>query len=230
MKKYKLGISYAFIHFSVEVACFYFLFHRLSASSMWWVYTLLFDALAFLPQNIIGLLHDKNIKVNMGLMGGCFMLTAFIIPSDMIALVLLTLGNAMIHVSGAEYTLHNAKGQIASSAIFVGGGSFGVITGQLLGLLHIKRLVLIPLGLMVISALMMLHIGKKYTMLQEETGFDIASDLATSKVLVFAFLAVAIRGYIAYAIPIEWNKTELQAIALFSFMGIGNEGATVTTR
>ena len=144
MKKYKLGAYYAFIHFSVEVACFYFLFARLSSSHIWWALALLFDALAFLPQSVIGLLNDKNIKLNIGVWGSLLVLLATVTPLNIVSLVLITLGNAMIHISGAEYTLHNAEGEIASNAIFVGGGSFGVIAGQILGTLKMEIMVLIP--------------------------------------------------------------------------------------
>jgi len=40
-------------------------------------------------------------------------------------------------------------------------------------------------------------------------------------IAALCFLAVAVRAYIGYAIPTEWNKTSLQAVLLFSCMGVG---------
>ena len=47
-----------------------------------------------------------------------------------VGLIILCLGNACIHVRGAEITLNNSYGKLSHSAIFVAGGSFGVITGK----------------------------------------------------------------------------------------------------
>ena len=217
----KLGIAYSFIHFSVETACFYFIFSRFSTRPNWWAFALLFDALAFLPQNVIGIYSDRNLKKNIGLWGGVLMLISLFLQTDITALVLICIGNAMIHVSGAQYTLRGCSGKITPNAIFVGGGSFGVITGQLLGALSNEYIVIIPLMLMAVSVLLMARIPSKTDVLTRDTGLDVAKDMPPMALANLAFLAVAVRGYVAYAIPIEWNKTALQAIALFFFMGFG---------
>ena len=49
-----------------------------------------------------------------------------------ISLVMLCLGNCFIHIAGAECTLRYSNGKMAHSAIFVAGGSFGVVTGKIL--------------------------------------------------------------------------------------------------
>ena len=111
-KKYFYGIAYSLIHFSVEVGSFYFLFSRISTSPLYWVLALLFDALAFLPQGIIGNITDRFPKLNIGVVGTVMMLAAFLIPYDLPALTVLALGNAMIHISGARHTLRDSDGQI----------------------------------------------------------------------------------------------------------------------
>ena len=50
-----------------------------------------------------------------------------------ISILFVALGNAFLHVQGAEITLRVSAGKLAPSAIFVAGGSFGVVTGKLLG-------------------------------------------------------------------------------------------------
>ena len=49
-----------------------------------------------------------------------------------ISLVLLSTGNALIHISGAELTIRVSEGKLTPVSVFVSGGSFGVITGRVL--------------------------------------------------------------------------------------------------
>ena len=43
----------------------------------------------------------------------------------------------------------------------------------------------------------------------------------TKLVVLFAVLIVFVRAYMGYGIPTSWNKTTLETILLFSFMGVG---------
>jgi hypothetical protein len=79
------------------------------------------------------------------------MLLAMVLPWNLTALALIGFGNALIHISGAVYTLQDTNGEITPNAIFVGGGSFGVITGQLLGGLHIPQLMAIPITMLTLG-------------------------------------------------------------------------------
>lgn len=216
-----LGAAYGFIHLSVEVASFYFLFSRISDTPLWWSLALLFDAVAFLPQSILGSITDRYPRWNIGLTGSVLMLAALLIKADIPALVLLALGNAMIHVSGAQHTLRDTKGKITPNAVFVGAGSFGVITGQLLGGVSSGKVILIPVALMVISGAAMFMIQRKNDLTGKLAAFDVAADKDTVFIVLCAFIGVTVRGYIAYAIPTEWNKTVPQTVALFLCMGIG---------
>jgi len=216
-----LGIVYAFVHFSVEVCCFYFLFSRMNSEPIWFLLTLLYDAVAFLPQNIIGIISDKYPRLNVGVLGSLLVVVALFIRVDLLALILIGLGNACVHVSGAQYTLRGTEGKITPAAIFVGAGSFGVITGQLLGVVEKNYIVLIPVAVMLLSGWMMWLISRKINLDDFHAQFDIASEIGISGISFLAFIAVAVRGYIAYAIPTEWNKTVVQTVILFCFMGIG---------
>lgn len=215
------GILYGFIHFSVETASFYLLFSRCSTDPLWWLLALLYDALAFLPQGIIGAVTDRYPKCNIGLMGAAAMLLALLTPADIPALCLIAVGNAMIHVSGANRTLRDSDGKITPAAVFIGAGSFGVFTGQLLGGSIGGHTVLVPLILMMLSTVLIFVIRKTDTASDKPASLDICADKSDIFIVVCAFLGVVIRGYIAYAIPTEWNKTVMQTAALFICMGIG---------
>ena len=220
----RAGWAYAFIHFSVEVACFYFLFSRLKLSDFWWSYALLFDALAFLPQTALGVLSDKFPKLPYGAIGCVMIAAALLFPLEGVGLIVLGVGNALAHIDGAQHTLRNSEGKITPNAIFVAGGSFGVISGQWLGGESVAILVPMMCIFMLISAFIAYLVTRKHeTNLQEPTHLplEITVEGKLSAVVILSLIAVAARSFVAYAIPIDWNKTALQAVALFSFMGLG---------
>lgn len=181
---------------------------------------MLYDALAFVPQGFFGIIADKYPKFSYGLFGCILVLISFALPFDIIALVTLCIGNALVHIKGAQQTLSTSGGKITPTSVFVGGGSFGVITGQLLGAMKIKALVLIPVTLMLLSVLLLLVL-RRYPVVIKKWQIDITTKHSAMIIMFVAFVVVAIRAYIGYAIPTEWKKTELQAVLLFSIMGTG---------
>ena len=58
-KNIAVGWLYAYIHFITEVACFYFLSRVTNDSYIVWLIPFAYDALAFVPQGIIGKFCDK---------------------------------------------------------------------------------------------------------------------------------------------------------------------------
>ena len=217
-----VGWLYGFVHFAVEVCCFYFLFSRLQALTLWPVYAFLFDALAFVPQCFMGLWLDRLGRERFGIIGCIFLILALLLPMDLIALLFLTAGNAMVHISGAKHTLSSAEGKITPCSIFVAGGSFGVITGQLLGAAG-SCFLWIPLVCMLLAlgACIAIFFGHKLER-GEVCSFRVSSEtLSLGLIVLFAFLSAAIRAYVAYAIPTAWKKETIHAIFLFCSMGIG---------
>ena len=130
------GYAYFYIHFIVELVCFCYL-SRVSNSPIVWLVPFLYDAFAFVPQSIIGYFKDKYPKMNVGIIGVILMFVgigiySFLSVSKFISLFLICFGNCFLHIAGAYNTLNTSHGKLAHPAIFVGGGSFGVITGRIL--------------------------------------------------------------------------------------------------
>ena len=224
MTAMKAGWLYAFVHFSVEVACFFLLYTHLKQSDYWWAYALIFDALAFLPQSLFGVLSDKHPKFPYGVVGCVLVIIALVFPNQVVGMFIIGVGNALVHIDGAQHTLRNNAGKMTPNAVFVAGGSFGVIAGQLLGRERIAILWILPCLLMVISAVISYLVYRNHeTKLEPETHIPlkITTESKAIPVMFLVLLAVAIRSFVAYAIPTDWNKTHLQAVALFSFMGVG---------
>lgn len=217
------GYLYAYIHFIVEVVCFYYLNKITGGSYIIWLIPFMYDGLAFVPQSIIGYINDLYPKIRMDYIGVilltlAMLLFSFTSISVFISLILICLGNACLHISGAENTLKNSGGNLSHSAIFVAGGSFGVITGKLLATTSIPSYILIPLILTIIPFIMLANTYK----CDNELKFDYHNkSIPVLLIILGALIVVIMRGYIGYGIPTSWNKTIFQTILLYVAMGLG---------
>ncbi len=221
------GIMYFYIHFVVEVLSFYFLTAIVGDSLLLWLAPFIYDILAFVPQLLLGAISDRYAKIPFGIIGIALLLLGIGIMSFNIVLptiiltIIVALGNACVHVNGAEVTLRSSHGKIFPAALFVSGGSFGVITGKLLvGLAQPWILILIG-----ITAIPVILLAEKYRIKSGKNSckeFNLAnSKLSLWAIALLAGFVVAVRGYVGYGIPTSWNKTVIQTVILFVFMGIG---------
>ena len=217
------GYLYFYVHFIIEVVCFFHL-SRITNSPIAWLIPFLYDAFAFVPQGLVGKIVDKHPKINISMIGVIFTFVSMLLfgfnANKFITLFLICIGNCFIHVGGAENTLRNSKGKLSHSAIFVAGGSFGVITGRLLAKTSISPFYLLPVILTMIPFIML---ANTYNSDKNDCReFDyVKKGLSPWFVVIIAFLVVIVRGYMGYGIPTSWNKTVLQNVYLFCIMGLG---------
>jgi MFS family permease len=225
MKNKISGYLYSYTHFIVEVVCFFYL-TRVTKDALWiWLIPFIYDGLAFVPQSLIGYYADKHQKKRIWLFGTFLLFLAMLqyglnVSYSLFTLILLCLGNAFLHVAGAEATLNSSNGKISPAAIFVSGGSFGVITGKLLAKTALNPFILLIFIITIIPACYLSEtlMDKKST----SKKFDfIKKGLNPYLVIFIAFFVVVIRGYMGYGIPTSWNKTVFQTVLLFVTMGIG---------
>ena len=222
-KNITCGYLYFYIHFVVEVVCFFYL-SKISNSPVVWLIPFLYDSFAFVPQGIIGYISDKYPKIKMGIIGVLLlfvgiMLFSFFNVSKYITLFIICFGNAFLHISGAENTLKNSNGKLAHSAIFVSGGSFGVISGRLLAKTMIPSWILLPFILTIIPFTLYADTFNEKDNCDEFNY--VKKSINPVIIILIAFLVVIVRGYMGYGIPTSWNKTVIQNVLLFTFMGIG---------
>ena len=225
MKKNIIGILYFFIHFIIEVTSFYIVSYY-STITVAWILALAYDFFAFVPQGFFGFLKDKGFTINFAIVGMiCSFVSLLLFSFDAfpaIVILLVGLGNAMIHIEGAYDSLASSKGKMSPSAIFVAGGSFGVITGQLLVMYHIPIFYVLFLHLLMIIPLLFVRKYKSFIQKQNFTFYHYDNPNLSSLVILFlAVLVVIIRAYMGYGIPTAWNKTVFQTVLLYSFMGSG---------
>ncbi len=223
------GIGYFFVHVLVEIVCFTILSAYFSLNGgILWAMALLFDFFAFVIQGPIGDLNHRFNTLDIGSIGVILMLAGVLMITgssgfpNVAGLALLALGNAFLHEAGAISTTVMSGGKLLHSALFVAGGSFGVVTGQFLGgALQIPKLWLI-LPLAVIEVLVLLT-NRRW--LKQDVGYPVF-DLVKhpdrhSAVCLAAFAVTAVRSFIGYAIPISWKKEVWQSFLLFGMMGLG---------
>ena len=226
MPNIQTGYLYFYIHFVTEVLCFYILAHTIGNNVLLWLMPFIYDAFAFVPQSIIGYYSDKHPNINIGLIGIILLVIGFIlcnitsIPYFYLKLIILCLGNACIHVEGAETTLRTSNGHLSSSAIFVSGGSFGVITGKLLAKSTMPYFLLVILALTMIPFNLLAKLYKKEDNTCSKFDYHNRS-INSGLIILMAVFVVIVRGYMGYGIPTSWNKTVLQTIMLYVSMGIG---------
>lgn len=218
------GYLYFYIHFIVEIASFYFLSTVTGNSKFVWLIPFVYDGMAFVPQALIGYINDKYPKVIVGLFGTVLFVIAYLIyfctsSSIFVSLIILCIANALLHINGAEVTLKASKGKLSHSAIFVAGGSFGVITGRLLAKSIIPFWAIIIITLTMIPFILL---AQKYSENGNCKNFNYSNkNINPMCIVLLATLVVIIRGYMGYGIPTSWNKTTIQTVIFFCIMGLG---------
>lgn len=224
-KNIKTGYMYFYIHFIVEVACFFYLSRVTNNSNFIWIIPFIYDGLAFVPQSIIGYISDKYPKINIGLIGVILLVISYLIYgltniTIYLSLITLCLGNAFLHIAGAENTLKTSKGKLSPAAIFVSGGSFGVITGRLLAKSSINPLLML---LPILSMIPFIILANEYIDNNSNTKeFNfVKENINPGLVIIIAVLVVIVRGYMGYGIPTSWNKTVEQTVIFYCIMGLG---------
>ena len=224
-KDIKTGYLYFYVHFIVEVVCFFYLSRVTNNSYFVWLIPFIYDGVAFVPQSLIGYISDKYPKINMGLIGAILLLIAYLIYgltdiSVYVSLIILCLGNAFLHVAGAETTLKTSNGKLSPAAIFVSGGSFGVVSGRLLARTSINPLSLV---IPILTIIPFVLLSDTYINKDSNTeNFNYVKDSINKElVILISVLVVIIRGYMGYGIPTSWNKTTVQLVIFFFIMGLG---------
>ena len=228
----KAAALYFVIHLLNEVVCYFMLYRLVQDPVFITMVALIYNCVAFVPQFFWGALRDLIAKFKPGLLSVPFLLSGFLIffltdakgALFWASLTLLSVGNALIHVAGAELTIRVSGGKLTPVAVFVSGGSFGVILGQVLAATDLSFwwiallcAIMFPLALYGET----LYKGNPKEC-DDCRGFDYVIQGRKVAIAVLAvFFIVAVRSYVGYEIPLEWKDTMIEAVLLFVFMGFG---------
>ena len=228
----KAAILYFVIHLMNEVVCYFMLYRIFNDPVFITMVALIYNCIAFVPQFFWGALRDLFEKFRPGIISVPLLLSGFLIffvaraegALFWVSLILLSTGNAMIHVAGAELTIRISGGKLTPVAVFVSGGSFGVILGQVLASTDMSFW---WIALVCASMMPLVIVGEQlYKGNPEEAdgckGFDyVISGRNVVIVALAVFFIVGVRSYIGYGIPMAWKQTLIESVLLYVFMGIG---------
>lgn len=224
--KIKSGYLYFYIHLAIEIVSFYIISNYFpNGDTELGVYSILYDFIAFVPQGIFGILLDENKKFHPLIIGVSLATISLILlmfnSPFVLTIISIGLGNALIHISGAEKTLKDGNGQMTPVALFVGGGSFGVILGKIFFEYEINIAFVFVILLSILIAAIFLPKDDKQSV-SKKPIFDYSNkSINPILIIVLAVFVVIIRSYIGYGIPTSWNKKLYQSILLYVFMGLG---------
>lgn len=223
------GSLYFVLHLLVEIICFALLGSKYPVEYVA-LTAFLYDALAFVPQGLLGELITKFRKIDLATVGVVFLGISILLfenPNFFVhiaAILFVTFGNAILHEYGAVETVRDANGKLAPSAIFVAGGSFGVVLGKYYNKLNISIYWLLILVLILEAMVIFLRIRSKSRdeRFKNLVKVNICRENIPAGIIIAAALIVTtIRGFIGYAIPTSWCKTVPDFFLLFFLMGAG---------
>lgn len=221
----KIGILYFFIHFIIEITSFYIV-SLYTDSNLVWMLALMYDFFAFVPQGLFGYLKDKGLKINFAITGMLLSTISLIMIyfnlNATLVILVLSIGNCMAHIEGAETTLKSSNGRMTPSAIFVSGGSFGVITGKLLAMYKVSIPIIIVINALMLIPILICNRYESEISDKKLESYHFSNKKINSKTIItLAVFVVIVRAYMGYGIPTTWNKTLIQTILLYCSMGIG---------
>ena len=219
------GLSYFIIHFITEIISFYII-STYTKNEIFYLIALIFDFIAFVPQGIVGYLIDELDIKHITSLGIILMtislLLLYLNVIPIITIIVLAIGNSLTHIDGAEKTLKSSPGKMSPAAFFVSGGSFGVITGKILQSINTPIYIIVIISLIAFVPLFISY--KEIDKINKDNLNNYNYSIEKYSIITIILLAtfvVSIRSYMGYSIPTTWNKTVIQSVLLFSFMGIG---------
>ena len=230
-----LGLLCFVVHLILEITSFYIVASYTKSEAIW-VLALIYDFLAFVPQGFFGYLRDRGVRLNFALLGVVLTTAALLMMYSGLnafsVVLVLSVGNCMVHIHCAEATLRGSAGEIAPSAVFVSGGSFGVIAGKLLAQFGFPLLYVLLINLFSIIPIILFSLFKNHEIEENLYKYDFADkSVNASAVILLSVFVVAVRSFMGSEIPTAWNNTVLRTVLLFSFMGIGKAlGGILTDR
>ena len=104
---------------------------------------------------------------------------------------------------------------MSPAAIFVSGGSFGLIIGKILSSIKTPIILIIIIDLLAIIPLVISNKYKNQVQDKNLSKYNYSNKKINRNIVItLATTVVIVRTYMGYAIPTTWNKTIIQSILL----------------
>lgn len=220
------GIVFFVFHLCIEVVSYMLLYLRFGTYVSLLI-TLIYDFFAFVPQALIGEIHNKHKTWNVGFLGIIFFTIAILlIKTDddliyLLAILLISFANAILHECGAIAVASVSKKNIFPSALFVSGGTIGIVIGRYFAEANIS---INYLFIFIIMMLIVLTVTEKTWCRNDVTYIDVNivnADKSKTVIFLAAFFVLIVRSFMGFVLPLAWKVSFFHAVLLSLFLGIG---------
>jgi FSR family fosmidomycin resistance protein-like MFS transporter len=182
------------------------------------LFFLVYNLIAFGLQPFVGFYADVKNKYFMFVLLGLFLpvVGLLLIDFGIIAIVILTIGNALYHVGGGVISVNLYPNKATPAGVFVAPGAIGVFLGVYLAG---KSMSFIPIIITISSILILLiYIVFKHSII-ENNHKDISNNFTLIVGLIL--VVIGIRGFIGSILLFTWADTLTYQILLVSSIFLG---------
>lgn len=225
-KEILYGIIFFAFHLCIEVVSYMLLYLKYGTYVSAFI-TLIYDFFAFVPQALIGEIHNKHKTWNIGFIGIIFFAIAVVLikaENDVIyllAILFLSFANAILHECGAIAVASVSEKNIFPSALFVSGGTIGIVIGRYFAEANFS---INYLFIFIIIMLIILTVTDKTWCRNDVSYINVnIVNVDTGKIVIFlsAFFVLVVRSFMGFVLPLAWKVSFLHTVLLSLFLGIG---------
>ncbi len=220
-------IIYSISHLVVDFACFFVLYGNFSSKVLDLdkiaIGFLLYNAIAFAFQMIIGIVVDKFIKHHFipAIIGIALVGIGVIIPfTPFIKLCICALGNGFFHIGGGINSLCYSNGKMARSGIFISFGALGVALGTYFGknalIINDKT---VAFSLLTSLIFILAFLRKEKTISNVHFNFTSGIVKSSEWIIYLSLFSIIIRSLVGFYTPIPWRNSFFMLPAICVFIG-----------
>lgn len=209
----RLLALYSAAHFWVDLSCALLVFRTMADGPDFALCLLLYNFCAFALQMPLGLLADRWNRNGLTAAAGCVLTAlAYLVPLPVSAAVTAGVGNALFHLGGGIDVLNRSGEKAWALGIYVSPGALGLFLGTLWGRGTSPALWLGPLGLLVLTGLLLaLRRGPS-----GNAAVDVSGEYAP---LLPLFLVVVLRSYMGMNQSFSWKADWALVLTLALVLG-----------
>lgn len=220
------GIIFLILHLSIEVISYMLLYLRFGTYVSAYI-ILIYDFFAFVPQALFGEWHNKNKKINIGFIGIILFFIAILLINTsnqivyLLAILLISFANAILHECGAIAVASVSKKNVFPSALFVSGGTIGIVIGRYFATAKVS---VNYLFIFIIIMLIILTLTDKTWCNKNVKYIDlniVNNNYKKQTIFVVALFVLIVRSFMGFVLPMAWKENFIHVVLLSLFLGIG---------
>ncbi|MDR2037789.1 MAG: hypothetical protein LBQ60_07695 [Bacteroidales bacterium] len=211
---------YSFTHLVVDAACAYLLLGVLTLNDHIILSLLLYNAIAFVLQAPFGLMIDKVLSPKLSAILGVVLIAASYLfwNTIFIALIMVSIGNALYHVGGGSLVLSLKDKKATFSGIYIAPGGIGLALGSFLSISQLNvGLLFFPSILVVLGLLLCFVATPGFIRVNKTKGISNGGIL----MILLIMMIIAIRSLIGLSVEFPWKENQFLYIWLISAIALG---------